>query len=63
MTDQKSIVPQKDGFKQALGQVSNACPASLEGEDGKRSSGQEEVNWYAIRAFKRKVMKIKEDCL
>ena len=54
MTEQKTISPIKNAFE-----VVSEKAAAVSGAHGEKE--QEPVNWYAIRAFKRKVMGIKED--
>ena len=69
MADQKTISPIKDSLKQAAVKAAAQSLANAEGEQSAKEQDhvqgqqpvQEPLNWYAIRAFKRKVMKIKED--
>ena len=69
MADRKTISPIKDSLKQAAVKAAAQSLAHAEGEQSVKvqdhvqgqQPGQDPLNWYAIRAFKRKVMGIKED--
>ena len=69
MADRKTISPIKDSLKQAAVKAAAQSLAHAEGEQSAKEQdhvqgqqpGQDPLKWYAIRAFKRKVMKIKED--